>query len=164
MVKHYVFIASLSVFVLIVIITCFKITGSPMFIRALKLDSFRIKDFDYIIGAVQKYYQDNNRLPNNLEQLVPQYIEDPNRIKDPETNKPYQYQATSDTNYQICTKFSTSSENKVYKSNYSFYQKADKHKKGYDCLKYTIPAKYLKASPSPKPIKVSTPSSSPINH
>jgi hypothetical protein len=52
--------------------------------------------------GIEMYFNEYKRYPNSLNELSPKYL--PNRLVDPSTNQPYQYQLQlNDTDYKVCT-------------------------------------------------------------
>ncbi|HSW47553.1 MAG TPA: hypothetical protein VLG67_00585 [Candidatus Saccharimonadales bacterium] len=152
--NQYIGIAILGIFVLIVCIAGFSIVGTPISQKAIKFDEARFSDFSVIKSAVEDYYTKSKTLPNSLSSLTFTYSPEP---KDPESKQSYEYQKVTDTEYKPSATFSTDSE-EVYKNNatnnhYNYsYDPTDmnKHKKGYDCIKYSLPTYLIPPTPTPQ--------------
>lgn len=153
MYKYYVFIGLLGVAVISIVIAGFIISGNPFSEKALSYDRARIADFNTIKYQIENYYSSHKVLPNELADLPSLRV-----MKDPQTQKEYEYKLVSSTSYQFCTTFSTdSSEVDGSDNNYSYIdlpENSSKHKKGYDCLDYSLASYLLNNSyyVSPTPI------------
>ncbi len=152
--NNYIEITILGIFVAIVCIIGFSITASYIPARLIKLDGDRIQDFSQINLAVLDYYNRNKQLPKSISSTVYGSEAEP---KDPETKKNYIFEIISNTEYKMCTSFSTDSREVDRKhknaNDPDFYKTPDayNHKKGYDCIKYKLPAESIVASPTPTP-------------
>ncbi|HEY6906242.1 MAG TPA: hypothetical protein VI230_02190, partial [Ignavibacteriaceae bacterium] len=135
------------------------ISGTPASQRALNFDSQRVSAMSSIKYSVDSYYQDNRQLPKSLDQLNASYL----NLNDPETGKAYEYKVMNDTNYSLCTTFSTdtkdpSSQNRQY-SYTNIGGTTAYHSKGYDCLNLKAPVIYTPPTPSaykPNPSNTNT--------
>ncbi|EKD86745.1 MAG: hypothetical protein ACD_37C00160G0004 [uncultured bacterium] len=155
--KHYIFIAILGFFVLILLVTGFIETGGPLSTRAIALDQKRMSHISNISYQIQSFYEDNGILPKSLFEVKTLS----STYKDPETNKQYEYRVTSPTSYNLCAKFSTDSKevkaklkkSSDYYDDYSDYGDTKDHKKGNDCLTYDLNAEDSYGyKPAPTPI------------
>lgn len=68
-------------------------------------DALREGDISQIQEGLELYYDEHGNYPFSLNELFPQYI--PTTRVDPETNAPYSYQRTSDTEYEVCAQMET---------------------------------------------------------
>jgi hypothetical protein len=95
--------------VVIIIISGFWIAGSPQEQRLKRFDQRRVSDLQDIQWQIINYWQKKDQLPSTLNQL-----EDPisgyQVPADPRTNKPYEYQATSELQFQLCAEFNTEAQ------------------------------------------------------
>lgn len=137
--NYYIFITFLGIFVLGLIIGGFMVAGSPYAQKALAEDQKRVSDFASIQSSITSYgYSHNNALPVSLSALKQQnsYLS----IIDPVTKKTYDYKIPSPNSYQLCTTFSTDSHDKSSSSTggYPYADNQIVHKKGYDCISYTV--------------------------
>lgn len=146
MLKHFIGIGILSILVFFTLGIGFSMVGSPLTQRGLKFDEQRIQDFYGIKSSIQKYYSDNDSLPQSLSEVeIPNYYKEEGReiTKDPETKKDYQYEVVSETSYQLCTTFSIDSAKaeSIKRNNFGQYNYVNeyKHTKGYDCIKFDLP-------------------------
>ena len=141
--KYKLFIIIFTVFVIALIAVGFVIGGTPISVRDMAIDSTRISNFNSIQYAVENYYQTHNSLPQSLLDLPSTLT-----TTDPQTQKPFDYKMVSQTNYQLCTVFSTDSKsNSQLVDTYS--ASTDQHKKGYDCITYILPARVAKPTEIP---------------
>lgn len=157
--NYYIFIGLLSALVIGVIVTGFILGGTPISQRAIALDQSRISDFYDIKYGIEDYYRDNKTLPASLSNLKENL-----KLEDPETKSNYTYSATSSTAYKLCTTFSADSNQE--KENYHYYSTSDKnsHKKGYDCLEYTLSDYIINLSGSSRSSPTPTPTINPANY
>lgn len=146
--KYNLFIAIFTLFVIALIIVGFIIGGTPASMRDLTLDSTRMANFHELERQIQNYYQTNSSLPKNLTELT--NLSSGN-YTDPTTRKSYDYKIISQFSYQLCATFSTDSNSKTASSIYISSPSTDKHKKGYDCLNFTLPTNITKATATPFP-------------
>lgn len=138
MAKYYFSVSIIGVFVLVVCIIGFLIVGSPISQQAIQLDSMRVSDFSQIKYAVESYSKDNGKLPELLMELQPKYL---TRImQDPGTSKLYEYKTVTNTVYDLCTTFSTDSDQLSKSTRQPIYtgENQNKHKKGYSCIEYSV--------------------------
>jgi type II secretory pathway pseudopilin PulG len=140
--KYYVFITLLCLLSIGLVAAAIVLTGTPATQRARQLDETRLADFSGLAAAINSYHAAHDELPQTLEELKEEteYIS----TEDPETKTGYAYKITSDDAYELCATFSTDSKdnpgNTARDSSYPYpYSSSRDHKKGYDCIKYTIP-------------------------
>lgn len=96
-----------SVFVILLIVFSFMVMGSPLKQRDLKLDQRRIDDLQSIQWGIINFWQQKEKLPNNLEELK-------NPLSgfylpiDPEFDKgkSYEYFKKDDLTFELCATFS----------------------------------------------------------
>ena len=154
--KYYIFITLLVLFSIGLIVAVILATGSPAKQRALQMDQERLNDFRMITNEINAYYFERDKLPDSLGQVAKQIDYIPFDTKDPETGKPYTYNVTTRKTYELCTTFSLPSEEQTSsaKPEFSYPYMSDlKHKKGYDCIEFTIPNNddpYGKPAPMPE--------------
>ncbi|HSW47552.1 MAG TPA: hypothetical protein VLG67_00580 [Candidatus Saccharimonadales bacterium] len=155
--NQYIGITILGIFVLIVCIVGFSIIGTPISQKAIRFDETRISGFTTIKTAVEDYYSTNKQLPISLSELKFTYAPEP---KDPESKESYKYEKVTSSDYKLCSTFSTDSE-EVKKKNQNSYPtyyygstNENVHKKGNDCIKYSLPTyliPYSDPTPTPQP-------------
>lgn len=85
------------------------VMGSPTTQRLLRLDERRVKDLRAISEAVDRYWTDNERLPENLAALSGSTTYSLT-IRDPETGGEYRYLAGEGKSYRLCADFALASE------------------------------------------------------
>lgn len=139
--KYYMFMSFLTLFVIGSVLLGFNEGGSPRAQKLKALDTQRVSDMNSLRYSIENYYQTNKKLPQNLDQLSPK----PNKT-DPETKNPYEYKTSSDISYQLCTNFAT--DTTTANNNDLIYNGNQTHKKGYDCITYTLP-NYIYQAPTP---------------
>ena len=93
-----------GVLVLITIIAGFFIIGTPQQIRVQKQDAIRVQDLQTIQWQVVNYWQQKQKLPTGLAELV-----DPISgfmvPVDPQTKEPYEYSSTGRLSFKLCATF-----------------------------------------------------------
>ena len=115
------------------------VVESPAETRNRKLDDRIINNFYEIAAGVNNYYQMNNKLPINIEELNEDstYLRDDDFIN-PITKEAYEYKVVDEDEYELCTTFRNSNLEEE-KDEYDYY--ADKmwlHDAGYQCLKQKV--------------------------
>lgn len=140
MYKHYIGVSILAIFIVIISLISFMLAGFPGTQKGIQSDQIRINSFKNISYAIESYANKNNKLPNSLSDVdIPTYV----TIKDPESQKQYEYKKIKDSIYSLCTEFSFSSDefkNKKLQSTYVYTKGINEnHKKGYDCIQYNLP-------------------------
>lgn len=131
------FYVSLAV-VLIVFVASLFIVESPTETRNRKLDEAVLSSFERINSAINEYYQSNNRLPADMEELKSEftYLVDKD-LADPETKKAFDYNIKGDNKFELCADFRTSNLDNA-DIQYEPYQDVWPHEAGYQCLTKTI--------------------------
>ncbi len=115
----------------VTIIVLLIISGFLVFkyIQSARFDQKRLSDIDTLKVTIEKYYKDYKILPVSIAAFSHIYTTtDP---IDPETKKDYVYRKISPTEYKLCTKFSTNSQEALKKV------KKDKEK-GLGCITYRV--------------------------
>lgn len=113
---------------------------SPSVTRAKKFDGAILNDFNQIDGAIQGYYQNNQKLPDNLDQIKTDfpYITD-KELTDERTGEKFDYKIAGDKAYELCATFLTSNKDNTA-TDYYTYKDQWPHDVGFQCLKKTIVA------------------------
>ncbi|OGG08408.1 hypothetical protein A2777_03075 [Candidatus Gottesmanbacteria bacterium RIFCSPHIGHO2_01_FULL_40_15] len=144
--KYYIFIAALGVLTAVFIIGGLSLTGSPFSEKLIKLDQQRLNDFNTIKYAIENYYRDKKVLPVNLR-ILPSNI----KLSDPKSGKEYDFAVISSTQYKLCTEFSADTEKSGPERGviYSNSSSSTSHRKGYDCISYSIPSYAMRPTPTP---------------
>lgn len=132
----------------------FFFVESPFAVRSRKFDETIINKFNQLDNAINAYYGENGKLPADLNVLlnngITYYLADSD-LTDPETNKIFDYKASSKDSYELCAIFKTA--NKQANSDINNYvDKRWLHDAGYQCLKQKIAAlDGVKSFPRPLP-------------
>jgi hypothetical protein len=125
---------------------------SPQMARNRRLDSALVQNMYNIENAVNNYYDRNNKLPLNLEELQADkniYIS-VNSLSDPETKSPIVYNKISAKEFEMCGTFRTDSIAESTKQGTSYIGldvNSKEHRAGYQCLRGNLyTAKALEAN------------------
>lgn len=159
--KYYNFFGILTFVVVVVLFVGFSLVGNPVAEKDIKLDETRISDFSNLKYQIENYYQTYKQLPKTLkDSKVGTYASYNYNTLDPETKKEYEYKIVSATSYQLCATFLTNTKTKATGStssgvsNIQMLPAIDSsgnpdttHKKGPDCITYTIPNYYTTPTP-----------------
>lgn len=134
------FYGSLGLVAAALIISFFFI-DSPLKVREQKFDQLIINKFSQIDSAINAYYGENKKLPENLKAFLNggsiYYITE-NDLTDPATNKMFDYNVKGEDTYELCAAFKTSNKD-LSKSNREYYFDARwQHEAGYQCLKQRV--------------------------
>lgn len=131
------FYASL-VFIIAVFTASLFIVESPRETRSRKLDNAVLESFNQIDQAINEYYRENKKMPENLDILKEEYpyISDDN-LKDPETEKVFELKITGDRSYELCAVFRTAN-NENNGSYDEWYKEMWPHAVGEQCLKKKV--------------------------
>ncbi len=140
MIRHYIFLGALTLAMLIAVVYGFYISGSPFTARALKFDATRLNDFRQLKYAIESNVSSKGALPLSLDELSQGYVSISK--KDPESGFPYEYQPVSGDSYKLCAVFSTDSRdtpaNQTISPAYYNDQTTIDHRKGHDCVTYSV--------------------------
>lgn len=140
--KYYLGILVINIIVIILVVAGFMIGGTPGNLKDIGYDTIRISSFSNIKYAVQTYYRTYFRLPNYLTDITIS----PESLRDPQTKEFFTYTKESSMSYKLCAKFSTDSADikakyakDYYPGSYNYAEiDANEHKKGFDCISYTV--------------------------
>lgn len=146
--KYKIFLIELGILCAVLVGVSFYIAGTPISQRAVNLDETRLNDFQEIKHQIDNYYRDNQSLPKALDNLGSGIN---NNLIDPETKQKYSYSSVSNVEYQLCTTFSTDSDETGFNEYRSYGLGNKSHKKGYDCIKYKIESYLITPTPTPTP-------------
>ncbi|HLC89898.1 MAG TPA: DUF5671 domain-containing protein [Patescibacteria group bacterium] len=135
--------------VIISFIGTFFVIESPALARAKAYDRTRISHLQEIRASTEDYYRIYGKLPENLEVISSKYGY--LQIKDPKTEKPYEYSVTGSDTYQLCAEFETSNKDEN-KDRFDAYYSEFLYDLGRNCFDQKI-AEYLKENPA-KPLPV----------
>ena len=132
MIKHYIALLIISMFMIGAVVYGFLSGGSPWEARNRKFDETRISNLREIKYAVESYFAQNKSLPENLSQVKDNLYGD-KKVTDPESGIEYEYKTTGRTSYQLCTTFNTNpsaNETTLYRmsnnDDFANYQKGPK--------------------------------------
>jgi hypothetical protein len=134
--KYNLFVTFVGVFVLVLMAIGFSVVGTPDVQRGRTKDATTMSNLKNISFEIDSYYKNNSALPSNLNLLGnAHYL----LLTDPESNQPYGYHIRNKVSYDLCANFSTEvlvPDNTNRYDNLSPTQKM--HKKGYDCIVFSI--------------------------
>lgn len=152
-----------SAVILASIIYGFFLIGLPSSQRARRFDEQRVNNLQQIQSEVINYWQQKDKLPENLSNLQNQ-ISGFAAPTDPETSLPYEYQSTGNLSFKLCAVFKMSNTN-MYKgdmmkrsmpiapSGYYPYQQNWDHGMGQMCFDRVIDPELYKRNPNePTPL------------
>lgn len=111
------------------------IVESPVVARNKKFDNAILNRFVTIDNAINSYYVDHKKMPDNLDQILNQgtYYITAQDLTDPVTSEKFNYQIKSKDTYEICATFKTSNKDENDKQ-YSYVDSRWRHDTGYQCL------------------------------
>ncbi|MDD4901314.1 MAG: DUF5671 domain-containing protein [Patescibacteria group bacterium] len=122
------------------LISGFFFIDSPRTVRLQKYDQNIVNKLNQLDNAINAYYGENGKLPQNVNQLLnggSSYYVIENDITDPGTNKIFEYKVDSKDAYELCATFKT--ENKSLANDKSlFIDTRWLHDAGYQCLKQRV--------------------------
>lgn len=148
------------VIILASVVWGFVVLGSPRTQQLLKYDEQKMNDLQNIQNSIQNYYSTMGVLPENLVELSAQNYY-ANNI-DSQTQKPYEYEKTSKTTYNLCAEFNKDSINNNGLTNVArspatlspYGNVPWAHSSGRYCFNQTInPNTYPYPYPQPVPMK-----------
>jgi len=126
------------VFILAVFTASLFIVESPRETRSRKLDNAVLDSFNQVDQAVNEYYRENKKMPENLEILRQEYVYLSEKdLKDPETGKAFELRVTGDRSYELCAVFRTAN-NEDNNSYNDWYKERWPHIAGEQCLKQRV--------------------------
>lgn len=126
-----------------VVICAFVLVGGPSFNRKLSADKNRIDDLRRLSQEVDRYFEEQRKLPDtltDLEKLKDRYGRRYD-FDDPASKRPYEYKAVDSFSYELCADFElTSSEAKLEESRWGYDDgRIWRHDVGHHCFKFEIP-------------------------
>lgn len=135
---------------IVTVIAAMSAIDNPFVEAEQKKDQKRLQDFSQIFYGIQNYVQENKGLPQNLDEL--KYVQQDQKI-DAITGKEYEYQVVDTDTFKLCTEFATdSSDNNNNSREFSPNGDLKEHKKGYDCIEYTVLEPVLGTVNKPLPL------------
>ena len=140
---------------LVALVSAFFFIDSPAKVRVQKYDQAITNKFSQIDYAINAYYGENKKLPENLKDLIgggsTYYILE-NEITDPATGVAFVYKVDAKDSYELCATFKT--ENKSQANDKSVYTDTRwLHDIGYQCLKQRIASLDVKSAPVSVPVR-----------
>lgn len=149
---------STLVIVLAVLVAGFFFVESPTVVRQKRHDQQIVQNFENIYNAVTAYYNNNDTIPQSLEDLV----SDPSReyyiiqdyLKDPETEEMFQYEKLAADTYKICASFYLSNKDDSEDDYDEFLQEKWAHDSGEQCFERRVEKYKNDSSNIPKPVPV----------
>lgn len=144
---YYIIIGALSLIVIGIIIGTLQLVGSPFDVKKINNDKKKFDDLREIKYQMNKYYSENNALPNTLAELnFDEYSYYSDRItKERIAEIDYKYGAISDYVYKICVELETDYE--TFTKNHSYLEpeiERQKFTRGINCFDYEIESYYRK--------------------
>ncbi len=117
--KAKIIIWSSMAIALAVIVYGFYLAGSPFKQRLVRFDSQRASDLQTIQSQTVYYWQQKNKLPQSLNDLVDN-ISGFTPPSDPDTNKPYEYRTTGNLSFELCAEFALPSDESATPQRYAY--------------------------------------------
>jgi hypothetical protein len=147
--------------VVIGLVLGFIASGSPGYQRDLEFDQRRANDLSQLSGCVTSYAREFDRFPENLDELERQssyyYCA---KLRDPETDEPYDYQVvrdmTIDANgiregaFELCATFTLSTRDAALATR--GLSQWHEHDAGYECKSQEVSYKPQVQVPLPTPV------------
>ena len=143
----------MGIVTLVVIITSFIgtffIIESPAVSRNKAHDLTRAGDLTNIKYAIDGYYGEYNKLPENLADLKINnaYL----KLNDPITKQPYEYKIIDETSFQLCSEFEYSNKDLASQEAY-MYGTEFSHEAGLNCFDRKINEYQLKSGEIKEPV------------
>lgn len=136
-VVRYAFFGSLAV-VIIALVAAFIFSPSPTETRNQKHDQDTLSKFNQIDSAINSYYSEKNKLPENLSVLVndKRFISE-RELKDSFSGANFEYKQGKNKEYELCANFLTSNLGDE-SQNFAYDRTRWPHDAGYQCLKQQI--------------------------
>ncbi len=127
---------SIAVFVLTIIsvLYVFTLFSTPAKSSERDGDELRVQRLRKVQRSVDDYAALHNKLPSELEDAVDGKASD--SIKDPETEKEFEYTRISENMYKLCAEFKTDSSD----NGYELYEEF-RHSEGRECFSFSVEIK-----------------------
>lgn len=149
MLKHYITLTIISMFMIGSVVIGYFIGGSPSYINGVKMDQLKVANTESLKYAIETYLDLEGKLPNTPEELQ---SNESVRSKFPDLitkQKDIDYNKISDSSYTLCTTFT---EDSRISSPY-YISEEFKHPAGYYCFEFNSRNKYTnKQTPYPIPV------------
>ena len=97
-------VAAVIAGVAMVLVWALWVVGSPAKERLRRMDRQKVASLRDLCRAVEAFRDQHDTLPKNLEELTAWEELDTPRA-DPESGKPYSYEATGETAFRLCATF-----------------------------------------------------------
>lgn len=121
----------------------FTIVGSPSFNRKVAGDVQRVENLQSIERDVEGYFTRHRKLPQTLASIVESDNWATRNMKDPDTNRDYEYLITGDYRYELCAEFALTSAHAALEQRRSPYNGSSeqrwRHGAGRSCFEREIP-------------------------
>lgn len=114
-----------SLIILGTVIFSINTFGNPSKVRDLNLDNNKVSDLNTLSYSISNFYDQNKKLPDNLDMLGNNYLKD----RDTGLNYEYKIASASYSKYSLCANFKKPSE---YGN--SYYLSRWNHPAGYYCF------------------------------
>lgn len=137
------------ILVIIALVSSFFIVESPIEARNRKTDQGIINNLETTKRAIEQYYNEKGKLPQNLDEIKNENYEYINtqEFTEQSTGKYYTYQVIEGKKYELCANFKSSNIKEGNQNDY--YMLTWKHDKGYQCITKRIEDASIKAIPAP---------------
>lgn len=124
--------------VIIIFFSSFFFVESPQEARNRNHDEDIINKFSQIDSAINTYFMENKKVPDNLDILLSDinYITETD-VKDPYTKEKFGYNAIATGTYELCAEFFSSDKDNEEENEF-FYDKRWLHDAGRQCLKQKV--------------------------
>jgi len=151
-----------SIFIIVAtFVASLFIVESPRETRNRKLDEAILTDFETISNAMTDYYNEYDRLPEDLEILKEEFTYIMDNLQNSATKEKYGYKVIDDKKYELCATF-RSSNKEAEEDEKTFYRFGDfwLHDAGYQCLSGKVrvgfdkmpPLRFVEPAPEVNPI------------
>lgn len=128
------FVAFITASGLLAVAAAISIMDSPQTARLKRLDSLRVQDLRALSNAIGDYQRKTRKLPESLQQLVPNLGSDSLKLHD-EKQRPYIYHMKDAATYELCANFDRAAD----EDERSFdFPRSAKHPAGDYCFSVTI--------------------------
>jgi hypothetical protein len=127
------------ILVIAIFVSAWFFVESPREERQRRVDEVLLRNMNSLENAVNSYYENNKRLPNDIEELKSHryfYAQRFEEMVDPETKEPIVYQKVGDQEFEMCAAFRTSTFTQEESPVIAIYTSYDtrEHEAGYQCL------------------------------
>ena len=137
------FASGVTVAVLAAVLGGLFLAGSPGRARGIQLDRERASHLSGISTALDRYWNEFDELPDDLETLERTRGYAVPSIRDPETQAPYEYRVTDARSYELCAVFAAASDADRWSPTYNRYGSTSRfweHAAGRGCFSIDVRA------------------------